>query len=144
MRRPTVLAISSFIAALALLGVAVSSAAGSGPARQATPDAKMRERSLGVELQKAERVAPARISQRLATRKQVRRLTNRLNRLTRAHNDLARAHNQLVNTVANCFGIAPVTQYFGYWYGSSGAEVTALDFTDPGDPVSALMSTWRC
>jgi hypothetical protein len=140
MRRLSVLVVSSFIVAFTLS--AVSGAAGSE--RQPAPDQKIRERSLGIELQRAQRVAPVRISQRLATRRQVRRLTRRLNRLTRAHNSLARAHNSLVDTIADCFGRAPVTSYFGYLYGPGAEATSALDFTDPGDPIDALMSTWRC
>jgi hypothetical protein len=131
---------------LSLLGtLALSAAVSSAAQRSAPSDQSIQLQPLGIQLEKARPLAPARIPlRRLSTRTTLKKLIRRVNELTVGYNQLVEAHNRLVSEIGTCVGKQPVSRYGGYWAGTPEFQTTALDFTEAGDPISVIMATWNC
>jgi hypothetical protein len=64
---------------------------------------------------------------------------NKAIRTLRAQVNSLNAQVQTQNATIACIRRASVTSYFGYDYQGTPSATSALDFTDPGDPVDAWM-----
>jgi hypothetical protein len=124
------------------------SAEGAGATnRQPAPTHGGESQAMNVQLDKVQPLAPLRLAGSSSVQRAVKRLTKRVNELTSAYNTLVTQHNELVtavSTLANCIGKQPVTRYAGYWWGTPEIQTSAMDFTEPGDPISAVMMAWKC
>ena len=88
------------------------------------------------------RVQPAPVAQ--ASRCKLRCVKRNLKRLVRKHNKLVSTFNALATDYYQCQGTVNVTRYGGYDYNGSIGAATALDFTDPGDPVDRRAVVYTC
>lgn len=133
------------VATITILGVAAGVALAAGPDRapRAAGDGPTATSSAKGSFSRVSPAATARPSGG-SVRRQLRQLAKAHNRLVRSHNRLVGAHNQLARAFYDCEEIVPVTQYFGYDYNGNIGATTALDFTDPGDPVDEEVVTWIC
>lgn len=139
MRRLPIVVILSLLLMFAI-GTVVSSAA----QRRTSSSRRIPLQALSMQLEKAKPLAPTRIPLRLSARATLRKLVKRVNQLTAGYNALVEAHNRLVSEITTCFGKQPVTRWSGYWFGEPAFPTSAIDFSEPGDQVSAVMATVNC
>jgi hypothetical protein len=130
-----------------LLAFLVNTEGAGATDRRPASSPRAQPQALNLQLSKAQPLASMRIARTSSIAGTLRRLTKRVNALTSAYNALVTQHNELVSAVSiigSCLGRQPVTRYAGYWWGIPEIQTSALDFTEPGDPVSVSMTTWNC
>jgi hypothetical protein len=71
-------------------------------------------------------------------------VNKKLNALHKKQQKLQKKQQELQYEVFQCEQLAPITSYYGYWYGDSGDLTTALDYTVLGDSPEAWMVVDTC